>query len=112
MFSEFFPTALRVILKAAVFIILLKNIKHTLTSQNPAAFNYYGVIKLSRENISWRRNMKQNILIIQTSFIPIATVTLWETHVLIALLQEWETIMMYLPRPCRTLQPTNNKRRK
>ena len=57
MFSEFFPTALRAVLKVPAFTILLRH-SHTLDSWTHAVSNYHGVINLYRESIPQRRNMK------------------------------------------------------
>jgi hypothetical protein len=57
MFSEFFPTALRSVLKVSAFTIFL-SCRHTLASWTCAASNYHGVINLGRENISQRRTVK------------------------------------------------------
>jgi hypothetical protein len=49
-FLEFFPTALKAVLKVTVTILLRKT-RHFLTSWNSAVSDYHGVIKLGRENI-------------------------------------------------------------
>ena len=48
MFSEFFPIALRAVLKVLAFTILLRN---SLASWIHAVSNYHGDINFGRENI-------------------------------------------------------------
>jgi hypothetical protein len=51
MFSEFFPTALRAVLKVTGFTIFAKEQRHTLVSLTNAISDYHGVINLGREEI-------------------------------------------------------------
>lgn len=59
MFSEFFSTALRVVLNEGHSVtILLRNTRHILDSWNCTVSDYHVVINLHRENIPQRRNIK------------------------------------------------------
>jgi hypothetical protein len=79
MFLDFFPIALRAVLKVTTISILLRDIKHTLTSWTHATSNYHGVINLGWENFSQRRNiMRIMYIIIQTSLTPSNCQHLWK----------------------------------
>jgi hypothetical protein len=53
MFLEFFPTALRAVLKVPVFTILLRH-SQIFASWTCVAFDYHGVIDVNRKDIPWQ----------------------------------------------------------
>jgi hypothetical protein len=61
MFSEIFPTALRAALKITAFTILLRNIRHILTSWNHAVSDYHGVINLGEGRIFFKEGTGSKI---------------------------------------------------
>jgi hypothetical protein len=90
MFLEFFPTALRAVLKVPVFTILLSHQPSHLCILDLCCSDYHGVIKANRENIPWRWNMGIYTLLYKQGLCP--NNCLLEVHALLVLLQGQETM--------------------